>query len=323
MITESVEFEKHIKKIHDVLVQDYGIVTWNDKILDPDNPKQSRQIDITVCINNRMIHIECRHHKKPQDTKWIEELYGRKISLNADSMIGVSSSGFTEGAIKKANRLGIFVCHLNQINENTLRYINEKTTVTFTYYKFSNLLIGFYLSSILGFSEDDLKKEVLSKKHCYNILFNKIKYNFSENSDFLFPYGFNVPRIECKNVVLFDREVIGMSVRGDVDKLTIDYECPSMWTFESNNNNSAPIAFVEKSQDAQIEIIKSRSGFSEVTIDLSFAPNSPPNSIFYGVEFSELPGSKEYPPKFNVIGYHEHSFTLENASFIVADIKAE
>ncbi len=114
-----------------------------------------------------------------------------------------------------------------------------------------------------------------------------------------------------------------MSVRGDVDKLTIDYECPSMWIFESNNNKSAPIAFVEKSQDAQIEIIKSRSGFSEVTIDLSFAPKSPSNSIFYGVEFSVLPASKEYPPKFNVIGHHEHSFTLENASFIVADIKAE
>ena len=92
MNVDSVDFEKQIKKIHDVLVQDYGTVTWNDKIPDPDNPKQSRQIDITVLINNRLIHIECRHHKKPQDTQWIEELYGRKISLNAGSMIGVSSS---------------------------------------------------------------------------------------------------------------------------------------------------------------------------------------------------------------------------------------
>ena len=104
-------------------------------------------------------------------------------------------------------------------------------------------------------------------------------------------------------------------------QLTELYLCPFVWTFESNNNRSLPIAFVEKANNNQLEIIKSQSGFSKVNLDLSLAPQSPPNSIFYGVEFSKLPGSKKYPPKFNIIGFHEHPFILEDASFIIADIK--
>ena len=45
--------------------------------------------------------------KKKQDVKWIEELIGRKQSLRADSVIAVSSAGFTDGAILKAKAFGI------------------------------------------------------------------------------------------------------------------------------------------------------------------------------------------------------------------------
>ncbi len=318
----SIEFEHQIKKIHDVLVQDYGIVTWNDKIPDPDNPKQSRQIDITVRMDDKIIHIECRHHKKSQDTKWIEELYGRKISLSADSMIAVSSSGFTEGAIKKAERLGIFAYHLNQISQDTIKNLGGKTIITFTYYKFSNLEIGFYLHSIVDIPSEFLLPEALQKKECYSALFNEIRYNLSKNIDFNLPYGFNFPKIECQNIFFFDRPVIGMSIRGDVDKLTIEYSCPFVLTFESAKSPSTPIALIERAGEDKIEIIKSQSGFSKVDLDLSLAPQSPPNSIFYGVEFDKLPGSKKYPPKFKLIGQHEHQFTLTDASFIIADIKA-
>lgn len=40
-----IEFERQIRRIHQILVQDYGVVIWNDKIPDPDNPEQNRQID--------------------------------------------------------------------------------------------------------------------------------------------------------------------------------------------------------------------------------------------------------------------------------------
>lgn len=318
---DSVTFEHQVKKIHDVLVQNYGVVTWNDKIPDPDNPKQNRQIDISVRTKNKIIHIECRHHKKPQDAKWIEELYGRKISLRANSMIGVSSSGFTDGAIKKAQRLGVFTFNLSQISKETIKNLGEQTVITFTYYRFSNIEIGFYLDSIKNIQKSELEKLISSQGEYFTILFNQIKYELSKNAEFIFPYGFNFPKIDCHNMKIYDQPIVGMSVRGDVDQLTIDYVCPLMWSFESSNGLYQPLAFIEKSNNKQLEIIKSKSGFSQVTIDLSLVPQSPPNCIFYGIEFNKLPGSKIYPPKFTIIGLHEHAFHLKEAGFIIADIK--
>ena len=316
----SVEFEHQVKKIHDVLVQNHGTVTWNEKIPDPDNPKQSRQIDIAVRIHEKLIHIECRHHKKPQDTKWIEELFGRKISLQADVMMAVSSSGFTEGATRKARRLGVFIYGFDEISQEAIKNLGDRTVVDFTYYKFSNLQIGYYLHSIVGLPLEGLLAEVVRQKEAYTTLFNQIKYSLSQNIDFSFPYGFNFSRIECDNIFLFGKKVVGMSVRGDVEKFTNGYSCPLVWAFESADDSGASIARVEKSGDGKLEIIKTRSGFSRVDIDLSLAPQSPANSVFYGVEFGSLPGSKSYPPKFNLIGRHEHQFNLADAEFMVADI---
>ena len=163
MTIESDNFEKQIKRIHEVLVQDHGEVTWNDKIPDPDNPKQSRQIDITVRRNDEIIHIECRHHKAKQSSKWIEELIGRKISLEATIMIGVSSSGFTEGAIKKAKKYGIFLCNLSQLTENEVKSWGKKTKIKFLYYQFSNLEICFFLESIKDLIEEEIQKDIFSK----------------------------------------------------------------------------------------------------------------------------------------------------------------
>ncbi len=63
----------------------------------------------------------------PQGSKWIEELFGRKISLHATAMVGVSSSGFTEGAIKKAKRLGVFLCNLSELTDNEIKSWGKKT----------------------------------------------------------------------------------------------------------------------------------------------------------------------------------------------------
>ena len=73
---------------------------WNDRIPDPDNPNQPRQIDITVIWDNELTIIECRIHNRKQDVNWIEELMGRRVSLKADAVIAVSASGFTDGAIR-------------------------------------------------------------------------------------------------------------------------------------------------------------------------------------------------------------------------------
>ncbi len=95
----SREDEQQTARILDILKEQGAEVTWNDKIPDPDNPEQPRQIDVTIKRDNLLTIAECRLHGRPQDVKWIEELYGRRVSLRASSVIAVSSSGFTSGAI--------------------------------------------------------------------------------------------------------------------------------------------------------------------------------------------------------------------------------
>lgn len=321
MTIESDNFEKQIKRIHDVLVQDHGEVTWNDRIPDPDNPEQPRQIDITVRINDEMIHIECRHHKEKQNSKWVEELFGRKVSLIATAMIGVSSSGFTEGAIKKAKRLGIFLCNLNQVTETEITSWGKKTKIEFQYYKFSNLEICHFLESIKGLSGEEIQKDIFSKPEYYDVLFNQIKYKLTENKEFFYPYGFKFNNITGGNVEILKRPIIWTSVRGDVDKVGYEYECPSVFSFNPPGQVTSNIASVEKAEGLSLEIIKSTSGFATVSIDLSVAPQAPPNCVFSGIQFSKLPGTRQYPPTFNVIGSHEQPIYINDANFVVAEMK--
>jgi len=322
MSVASDEFEKQIKRIHDVLLQDTAIVTWNDKIPDPDNPKQSRQIDITIKKDGEITHIECREHKDPQNTKWIEELYGRKISLQATAMIGVSSSGFTEGAIKKAKRLGIFVCNLEGLTREEIKSWGDKTRITWYYYIFSDLEICYFLESIKGFDPIEVEKHLISKPEYNTQLFNQIKYQFNQEHDFVFPYGFRFGKIYCQNVSILGRNVIGISLRGSVNRIAYNYLCPIVKHFHQQHSQPAIIASVEKTKDQNIEIIKSKSGFSSVDIDLSIAPQAPPNSVLAGIfEFYKLPGSKKYPPKFRIIGSQEQEVLINNVQYVIAEIK--
>jgi Restriction endonuclease len=99
-MTSATKFEQEISRIHELLEGDDAEVTWNDRIIDPDNPERLRQIDITVKKQRRLTIVECRIHKNRQDVKWIEEMIGRRESLRADNAIAVSAAGFTKGAVE-------------------------------------------------------------------------------------------------------------------------------------------------------------------------------------------------------------------------------
>lgn len=321
MTKASEKFEKQIKRIHDVLVQDTAVVTWNDRIPDPHNPKQPRQIDITIKKETEIIHIECRDHKASQNTKWIEELFGRKVSLQATAMIAVSSSGFTEGAIIKAKALGIYLCDLRNLEAEEILSWGRKTVIKFTYYTFSNLKISFFIDSIKGISAEEAQKSIFSKPEYMDILFNQIKYRFNNDKDFIFPYGFQFGKIECENIEILGREVKGLSLRGDVDIIDFEYECPTFQSFQLPSKDNNLIASIEKTDDSQIEIIKSKSGFSKIFIDLSVIPLGPPNSVFAGkIAVSKLIGSKKYPPQFELIGNQEKEVFINEAEFVLAEL---
>lgn len=119
-INPAVKFEQRIQRIHQLLEATGSDVTWNDHIADPDNPAQRRQIDITVKNDVTFTLIECRLRTARQNVTWVEELAGRKISLRADQVIGVSASGFTKGAVLKAKKLGIILRDIKSLGENEI-----------------------------------------------------------------------------------------------------------------------------------------------------------------------------------------------------------
>jgi hypothetical protein len=137
MARASEEFERRIERIHRLLEEE-AVVTWNERIPDPDNPSQPRQIDITIRRDGKLTIVECRLHKERQDVKWIEELIGRRASLRANAAIAVSASGFTDGAQAKAEKFGIILRDLDTLTAEEVRDWGKKRKVKAIFYQFTN-----------------------------------------------------------------------------------------------------------------------------------------------------------------------------------------
>lgn len=140
----SKALERQICRVYELLERSPSKVTWDDRVRDPDNPKQFRQIDITIRRQGRLTIVECRLSKRRQDVKWIEELIGRRKSLGAHAIVAVSSSGFTSGARKKAKRYGVRLRDLRRLTEDEIRGWDPQVALTLYYYRYSdlNLTVG-------------------------------------------------------------------------------------------------------------------------------------------------------------------------------------
>lgn len=170
---DSKFFEKLIWRINWLLEPDGTSVKWNAKIPDPDNMDQTRQIDILIDRNNKTVLVECRHHKAPQDVKWIEELIGRQHSLRADEIIGVSSSGFTSGAEKKAKKFNIHLRHLKDLTIQDVLSWKEEAICYFDFFYIKKLAVRFNFYQTQDFNETlysctDLHKDVKQNRVFYN-----------------------------------------------------------------------------------------------------------------------------------------------------------
>jgi hypothetical protein len=135
------DFEQQIARIHRVLAEIDAEVTWNGHVLDPDNPERERQIDVTIRRAGYLTLIECRKRKAPQDVTWVEQLYGRRISLRANSVIGVSASGFSQGAIQKAQSLGVILRDFDSVTLEESRRWGEPSTLWIVFYEFREFTI--------------------------------------------------------------------------------------------------------------------------------------------------------------------------------------
>jgi hypothetical protein len=169
----SASFEQQIHRLYELIVESGAEVTCNDHIGDPDNPPRTRQIDVTLRRNGALTLVECRLRKAPQDVQWIECLIGRRISLGAQSVIAVSSSGFTSGALAKARQYGIIARDLQRLTDEEVESWGQRIELTLYYYQYSDLEVslGFSAESIPTIKSDELKVEL--KWHpCVQSLFN-------------------------------------------------------------------------------------------------------------------------------------------------------
>jgi hypothetical protein len=150
MHNSSKALERQVSRIHELLERSHECVTWDDHIPDPDNPKQLRQIDVTIRRGDKLTLIECRLWRGHQGVKWIEELVGRRESLGAHVIIGVSSTGFTKGAQNKAARFGVVLHDLRQLNDEDIAGWGMQVTLELHYYLYSGVTLG------VGFSPESI-----------------------------------------------------------------------------------------------------------------------------------------------------------------------
>lgn len=89
-----------------------AIVRSPDHILDKVTG-ESREVDASirykVGTSLVLITIECRDRTSVEDVRWIEQLAEKQRSIGASATVAVSSSGFSQPAIIKANAVGIQV----------------------------------------------------------------------------------------------------------------------------------------------------------------------------------------------------------------------
>ena len=112
MTREWRQFEKLIARIEAAMAPSGVVVTSPDRIADKVTG-ELREVDACLRYNLGtcpvLITIECRDRTSVEDVRWIEQLAEKQRSIGASITVAVSSSGFSEPAIKKAAALGIQV----------------------------------------------------------------------------------------------------------------------------------------------------------------------------------------------------------------------
>jgi hypothetical protein len=273
MTKESDDFEILVSKIHELLEGEDAEVTWNDKISDPDNPIQNRQIDITVRKDNYFNIIECRLHKTKQDVKWIEELIGRRYSLEANNIIGVSSSGFTSGAIKKANRFGVKLYDLTELSEEDIKSWARHIKLSIFFYKYENFSVVLYfdINDIEKINIDNLKNDfenyygLRSIFSAPNELIDKKDLLLPKNRDKIISFRY---RFKIDDLFLSSQKVQEFEVSGKATLEEIELCIPETLGYGIPDDASERSVIVQKYNLGNTYIVHHNDSIS-ISLDLS------------------------------------------------------
>ena len=118
------EFEKLIARIEQAMAPLDAAVRSPDRI--PDKVTgELREVDASIRYKVGtcpiLITIECRDRSSIEDVRWIEQLAEKKRSIGASMTLAVSSSGFSDPAMKKASAVDIEIRTLSDMAAEDFR----------------------------------------------------------------------------------------------------------------------------------------------------------------------------------------------------------
>jgi hypothetical protein len=268
----SETFEQQIHRIYDLL-QGAGVeVTWNDHVPDPDNPSQARQIDITIRREGKLTLVECRLHRSRQGVKWIEELMGRRQSLRADAVIAVSASGFTRGALNKAEQYDVALRDLHFLTDDEVRSWGRRVALTLYFYQYSDLELSllFARDSLSRLDLETLKTELRSYpgiQSLFNAAAKLLGTRLTPASEQR-SATFGV-RLDLERFHLCGERVVEVDFRGKACLISQDVACPVVQGFGAPGLNSERReAIVERFSLGETSIVHDENRIS-VLLDIS------------------------------------------------------
>ena len=264
------EFERLVSKIEEALCPAGAIVKVNEKIPDVQTG-DLRQVDATIRFrvgsSDILIAIECRKRNHKQDITWIEQLEAKKKNIGANQIIGVSSDGFTDYALRKAKVCNVTLRKIDKIDVSKM--INKyRSVITETRDIGQSIKFDFsgqtreeleYITSMFGAgSSDSSNKKIfvcnfitvkMSGNDLVSFFYNKFKedrtLNFDQEYD-SFSIAIDIPHnaifVESRfgNIYLRKLEVEFSHLK-KVTKIS-DYDT-FVYSDENNNKLSETIQF--------------------------------------------------------------------------------
>jgi hypothetical protein len=299
----SDKFEKQILRIHELVEESGAEITWNDRISDPDNADRLRQVDISIKRNGKLTLIECRIHKQKQDVKWIEELIGRRQSLNADAIVAVSNSGYTRGAILKAKAYGVILRDLKSLSEEEVRDWGLGTKVWMTFIEYSNIELTLsVLHTADSLSIDEFVFQLKQSPHLFRILENVSRELDDALEDKQRPF---TAKLILEDISYLNWQIAECWITAEAKKIVKELTVPSVLAYDCPEIES-------KHRDVRVENIdlgdfQIMQSANRVFVAADLGPViCPPNSIFRTIAFDfKRPVSMECfellrPPPFTM-----------------------
>ena len=122
---QGIKFEHLASEVFTILSKDnkHEKVEHNVMLGGPDGP---RQIDVLISgsvgpFEVRTI-VECKDYNKNVNVTALDALYSKLIDVNAQKAVLVARKGFSNGARKKAKRLGISLCTIHSMEHEKWKF---------------------------------------------------------------------------------------------------------------------------------------------------------------------------------------------------------